>query len=124
MLTQKGETMIKALTGGEEQGVTWSAFKMVTRQPDGLLAPAEARAVFRVQTDKLPAYTGFVRQDGAYRIVRISRVLDTSAVDPMLTASIESGVLQAQQRADMKAMLTLVKAGHKVKIKQDAVEGR
>jgi len=124
LLTQKGETMIKALTGGEEQGVTWSAFKMVTRQPDGLLAPAEARAVFRVQTDKLPAYTGFVRQDGAYRIVRISRVLDTSAVDPMLTASIESGVLQAQQRADMKAMLTLVKAGHKVKIKQDAVEGR
>lgn len=120
LLAQKGEAMIAALAQGNEQGAAWSALRMVGRQPSELLAPAEVRAVFRVQTDTLPAYAGFARQDGAYRIVRITRVLDTSTVDPMLTASIESSLVQAQQRADMKAMLTLVKAGWKVKVKPDA----
>jgi peptidyl-prolyl cis-trans isomerase D len=42
----------------------------------------------------------------------------------MLMASIESGVAQAQQRADMKAMTALITAGQKVKIKPNAIEGR
>ena len=45
-------------------------------------------------------------------------------MDPQLVASIESGVMQAQQRADMQAMIALVKAGQKVKIQPNAIEGR
>ena len=77
-----------------------------------------------MNADKLPAYTGFARADGSYRIVRVSRVLEASALDPMLLASIESGVMQAQQRADMKAMVALITAGQKVKIQPNAIEGR
>jgi peptidyl-prolyl cis-trans isomerase D len=54
----------------------------------------------------------------------VSRVQEAPALDPVLLASIESGVTQAQQRADMKAMLALVTAGQKVEIKPDAIEGR
>jgi peptidyl-prolyl cis-trans isomerase D len=124
LLTQKGETTIQALAKGDEAGVNWSAFQVVGRQPSAALDAAGAKAVFRVSTDKLPAYTGFARPDGSYRIVRVSRVLEAPALDPMLLASIESGVTQAQQRADMKAMLALVTAGQKVEIKPDAIEGR
>jgi peptidyl-prolyl cis-trans isomerase D len=42
----------------------------------------------------------------------------------MLVSSIESGVMQSQQRADMKAMIALISAGQKVKIKPNAIEGR
>jgi len=80
--------------------------------------------VFRVNAGKLPAYTGFARPDGAYRIVRVSRVLEAPALDPMLVSSIGSGVTQAQQRADMKAMIALITAGQKVKIQPNAIEGR
>jgi len=73
---------------------------------------------------KLPAYTSFARPDGSYRIVRVSRVLDAPAPDPMLLSSIEAGVTQAQQRADMKAMAALITAGQKVKIQPNAIEGR
>ena len=124
LLTQKGEATIQALKKGEEAGLNWSAFQVVGRQPSAALDADAAKAVFRVGTDKLPAYTGFVHGDGAYRIVRVSRVIEAAEVDPMLMKSIESGFVQAQQRADMRAMVGLIKAGQKVKIKPEAIEGR
>ncbi len=124
LLAKKGEATLQALAKGDEAGMHWSAFKVVGRQPTAELDAAGAKAVFRVNTDKLPAYTGFARPDGSYRIVRVSRVLDAAALDPALVASIGSGVMQAQQRADMEAMIALVTAGQKVKIQPNAIEGR
>ncbi|OGU21454.1 MAG: peptidylprolyl isomerase [Hydrogenophilales bacterium RIFOXYD1_FULL_62_11] len=124
LLTKQGEATIQALLKGNETGMSWSAFQIVGRQPSAMLDATEAKAVFRVGTDKLPAYTGFVRPDGSYRIVRVSRVLDAPGLDSRLLTSIEAGVMQAQQQADMQAMLALVKAGQKVKIQPNAIEGR
>ena len=124
LLTKQGEASIQALLKGNETGMSWSAFQIVGRQPSAMLDATEAKAVFRVGTDKLPAYTGFVRPDGSYRIVRVSRVLDAPGLDSRLLTSIEAGVMQAQQQADMQAMLALVKAGQKVKIQPNAIEGR
>ena len=121
LLAEKGESTIASLAKGDEGGLSWSPFRVVGRQPSAELNATGAKAVFKVNTDKLPAYTGFVRPDGSYRIVRVSRVLEVSELDPML-ASIESGLMQAVQQADMKAMLDLIKAGHKVKIKTGAIE--
>jgi len=122
LLVEKAESTIGSLAKGDEAGLSWSAFRVVGRQPSAELNAAGAKAVFKVNTDKLPAYTGFARPDGSYRIVRVSRVLEASELDPMLLASIESGLMQALQQADMKAMLDLIKAGHKVKIKTGAIE--
>ncbi|MDO9466811.1 MAG: SurA N-terminal domain-containing protein [Thiobacillus sp.] len=121
-LADKGQAMIQTLAKGEEAGLNWSPFQVVSRQPSPELDAAGVKAVFRASTDTLPAYAGFARPDGSYRIVRVSRVLDAPELDPMLVASIESGVVQAQQRADMEAMVALITAGLKVKIKPNAVE--
>jgi peptidyl-prolyl cis-trans isomerase D len=123
LLAQKGEATIRALAKGDEASLSWSAFQVVGRQPSAELDAAGAKAVFRLNAGKLPAYTGFARPDGSYRIVRVSRVLEAPVPDTML-ASIESGVTQAQQRADMKAMIALITAAQKVKIKPNAIEGR
>jgi peptidyl-prolyl cis-trans isomerase D len=124
LLAQKGDTMIAALKQGEEAGANWSAFRVVNRQPSAEFDPAGLKAVFRVSTETLPAYTGFARPDGSYRIVRVTRVVDAATPDPMLMASIENSVAQAQQRADLQAMAELIKAGQRVKIKPNAVEER
>lgn len=124
LLTQKGEAAIRALEQGDEPGLGWSAFRVVDRQPSEVLDPEGARAVFRADTAKLPAYIGFARTDGSYRIVRISRVLEASELDPMLMAAIGPGLTQAQQQAEMKAMISLIMAGQKVKIMPNAIEGR
>lgn len=122
--TEKGEATIQTLARGKEAGLNWSAFSVVGRQPSAELDAAGAKAVFRVNTDTLPAYTGFIRPDGSYRIVRVSRVLEAPALDPVLLSSIESGVTQAQQRADMKAMTALITTAQKIKIKPNAIEDR
>lgn len=124
LLAQKGEAILKALAGGDEAGLNWSGFQVVGRQPSEVLDAAGVKAVFRVSPDKLPAYTGFARPDGSYRIVRVNRVLEAAEPDPMLMASIESGMTQALQRADMKAMIALITAGQKVEIRPNAIEGR
>lgn len=124
LLAQKGEAAIKKLEKGDEAGLNWSAFKVVGRQPFAELDAAGIKAVFSTNTDKLPAYTGFAQPDGSYRIVRISRVMEEGTPDQALLASISSGMTQAQQRADMKAMLALITAGQKVKIKPNAIEER
>jgi peptidyl-prolyl cis-trans isomerase D len=69
----------------------------------------------------LPAYTGFSNADGSYRIIRISRVLDGN-IDRKLFDAIGAGVLQTVQQADLKAMVVLAKAGHKIEIKTDALD--
>jgi len=124
LLTQKGEASIQALVKGDEKDLGWSAFQVVGRQASSVFDVAGAKAVFRVNTDKLPAYTGFTHPSGAYRVVRVTRVLQAPAQDPMLLSSIGSGVAQAQQRADMQAMTALILAGQKVKIQANAIEGR
>lgn len=124
LLTEQGEATIKALVGGDEKNLNWSAFQVVGRQPTPALDAAGAKAVFRVNAKKLPAYTGFMHPEGGYRVVRVTRVVDPSTQDPMLLSSIESGVTQALQRADLQAMSDLITAGQKVKIKPDAIEGR
>lgn len=124
LLAEKGKAAISALQKGEEPALKWSAFSVVGRQPSEALDAPGAKAVFRTRTDKLPAYAGFARPDGSYRIVRITRVIEAANVDPMLAGSIESGVVQAQQRTDLQAMAELAKAAQKVVIKAGAVEGR
>ena len=122
LLTQEGERVIQKLEKGEDKGLDWSAFQVVGRQPSALFDAAGSKAIFRTDTSKLPAYTGFMHANGAYRIVRVTRVVDSVSNDPTLVASITSGVTQAQQRADLQAMADLIKAGRKVKIKSGALE--
>jgi len=122
LLSEKGQATITALAKGEEPGVSWSPFQLITRQAPVGLDAAGAKAVFSVATDKLPAYTGYVTPDGAYRIVRVSRVIDAKSVDPMLQASIDTGLQQAQQRADLASLVALIKAGQKVKISANALD--
>ncbi len=124
LLAEAGAARIKALEGGDQAGLTWSGFKVLDRQPSAELDEAGLKAAFRVKTDVLPAYAGYARPDGSYRLLRVSRVLDAQTDNPQLRASIEAGLVQAQQRADMQAMTALVKAGYKVKVQPNAVEGR
>lgn len=124
LLTQQGEATIQALAKGDEKDLNWSAFQMVGRQASAVFDAAGSKAVFRVKTDKLPAYTGFMHSNGSYRVVRVTRVVEAPAQDPMLLSSIGSGVTQALQRADLEAMSDLIKAGQKVTIKPNAIEGR
>ena len=113
---------MKQLRLGNESGLRWSEFKTVSRQQTAGLDGESMAAIFRIDTRKLPAYTGLLNRDGSYRIVRISRVLESANPDPALAASIKTGIQQVMQRADLEAMVMLAKSGQKLEIREGALE--
>ena len=122
LMAAQGEALIKQLRLGTEAGLHWSDFKIISRQQNAGLDSNALTAIFRADVAKLPAYTGLVNPDGSYRIVRINRVLENTAQDPALSASIKTGIQQAIQRADLEAMVKLAKSGQKVEIREGALE--
>jgi peptidyl-prolyl cis-trans isomerase D len=122
LLTDKAENIMKQLRLGNESGLRWSDFKTVSRQQAAGLDGEAMAAIFRIDTRKLPAYTGLLNRDGSYRIVRVSRVLEGTGPEPALTASIKTGIQKVMQRADLEAMVMLAKSGQKLEIREGALE--
>ncbi len=121
---QQGREELEKLNRGEEPALAWSSFEMISRQKPGPFDAQNLADIFRVNTAKLPAYTGVERPDGTYRLVRISRVSEPSAVDPAVRTALESGLRQALARADTEAYLALAKSVNTVEIKAGALENK
>ena len=122
LLSAKAEAMLGQLRQGNEPGLRWTEFKTVNRQQSLGLDAATMSAIFRADTRKLPAYTGLIGPDGSYRIVRISRVLESPALDGAVAASVKKGVQEALERADLQAMVQLAKSSQKVDVHENALE--
>jgi peptidyl-prolyl cis-trans isomerase D len=120
---KQGQAHIDQLRQGKEPaGANWSAFAMVSRQQAGALDVKTLQAVMRTDTAKLPAYVGSALPDGGYRIVRVTRVMEDAAPNPMLRSAVEGALRQAYARADAIAQLELAKAAHKIEIMPGALE--
>ncbi len=125
LVAKLGQAQIAELSQGKElAGLSWSAFKTVGRQqPEGLDAKS-MQAIMRADTAKLPAYVGAAMPDGSYRIVRVTRVIEDAASNPMLQAAVESGLRQVYARSDAIAQSDLAKAAQKIEIKTGTLEKR
>jgi peptidyl-prolyl cis-trans isomerase D len=73
-------------------------------------------------TSKLPAYVGAPMANGGYRVLRVTRVIEEAAPNPMLRAAVEAGLQQAYARSDAIAQVDLAKAAQKIEIKPGALE--
>lgn len=119
---KQGQSLLAKLGKGEEPALAWSSFLMVSRQQPGPFNAQSLPVIFRVNTTKLPAYTGVAMPDGAYRLVRVSRVSEPSAIDPNMVTALEAGLRQTFARADSEAYLALAKSQNKVEIKPGVLE--
>jgi peptidyl-prolyl cis-trans isomerase D len=119
-----GQAMIVQLRQGIEPAgsSSWSAFQMVSRQQPGALDPKALQSVMRLDSSKLPAYSGAALPDGGYRIIRVTRVMSDVEPNPSLRSAVEGGIRQAYARADVAAYIELAKASQKVEIKASALE--
>lgn len=74
-LAQKdGEEKLGRLLKGEAVDLAWGPAKTVTRAGSPGMSPDALRAVFRLQPDKLPAYTGAKPGDGSFVLYKLSAV--------------------------------------------------
>ena len=118
---QQGKEQLDKLNHGEEPGLAWSSFKMISRQQPGPFGAQSVAEIFRVDTAKLPAYTGVSSRtalivwsgSAGYRSLRPS-------IPPCV--SFGSGLQEALAQADTDAYLALSKSQNKVEIKAGALE--
>jgi peptidyl-prolyl cis-trans isomerase D len=123
LVAKQGQSQIEQLKQGREPaGLNWSVFKVVGRQQPGEFDPKTLQAIMRADTAKLPAYVGAPTPNGGYRIVRLTRVVEEEAPNPMLRSAVEAGLRQAYARTDAIAQVDLAKAVQKIEIKQGALE--
>jgi peptidyl-prolyl cis-trans isomerase D len=118
----EGETLLDKLRKGEDADVHWSAPQTVLRErPEGL-QPEAARAVFRADASKLPAYAGQEIAGGRFVLYRIGKVIDTDAIDPEQRNALAKQLGPVAGQEALAARVSDLKQKADVKIDEKKIE--
>lgn len=119
---KQGGATLEQLRAGKEPGVQWSAFQVISRQQPARLPPALVEAVFRADAQHFPAYAGAVGADGAYTLVRVTRVIAPPAADAAKVRAVGRQLEQLVAQEDFAAYLASLKGKAKIKIQRASLE--
>jgi len=122
MAQSEGEAALGELRKGNDAGIAWSTPQMLNREQTQDIPAEAAQAVFSVDTSKLPAYVGQALPDGRYAVLRISRVIEASSVDPTQRRSLGRQVEQMAGTQSASAAVASQKQKAEVKINPKALE--
>ncbi len=102
--------------------VQWSAQQTVSRErPEGL-QPEAARAVFRADASKLPAYAGVEAQGGRFVLYRISKVIDGESIDPQQRKALAKQLEPLAGQEGLAARMSDLKQKADVKVDEKKIE--
>ncbi|HTJ96975.1 MAG TPA: SurA N-terminal domain-containing protein [Rhodocyclaceae bacterium] len=118
------EARIAKLNAGDTSGTSWGAARSVARSGSEGVSAQTLRAVFKVNTDKLPAYTYATLQDGSAALYRVSKVKPyvPGEKDDPKAAALRQQYVQMETAADFAAWLASLRERYKVTINRAAVE--
>lgn len=119
---QDGEAKLARLRKGEPVALSWSAAVMVSRENRQGLSPAVAQEVFSADTGKLPTYVGAENPDGRYVLLRVSKVVEESNVEPSARKALATQIDQVLGRQEFEAQLASLKDKANVQINRKAIE--
>jgi peptidyl-prolyl cis-trans isomerase D len=121
---KEGEEVLAKLAKGEEQKLAWSAPRSHQRATanakDGLSADA-ARAIFKADAGKLPAYAGAALPGGGFAVYRVSAVKAAAAEDPRL-AALNQQYTRTVAEEEFTAWLDTLRQRYPVKIDTASLE--
>ena len=117
-----GAARLAALAKGVDEGLRWSAEKIVSRRDLQGLAPAAVRRIMAADVSRLPAYLGVERGDQGYAIYRVSKVIagNTAGGDrkPEEIAALD----RAAGSEQLNAYVASLRARAKIEINQENLE--
>lgn len=121
-LAQKdGEETLAKLTKGEEAKLAWGATRSVLRATPAGFSPDAARAVFKLDSGKLPAYAGASLPGGGYALYRVTAVKQAAENDPR-AASLTTQYARMVAEEEFTAWLAGLREKFPVKINSAALE--
>ena len=123
MARKDGEARLEVLRKGED-AIAWGAVKGVSRLDPRLLPPPAVPAVFRMDTEKLPSYTGVELPGSGYALFKMSKVEAGPALDDARRQAMlrQLGTIEAQE--EVQAYLAALRTRYKVEINKAALEAK
>jgi peptidyl-prolyl cis-trans isomerase D len=121
LAAQEGRERLEKLKQGADADVKWGAAQLVDRTEAKRFSEAVLRQAFRVDAEKLPAYTG-VDGPGGYTLVRISKVVEPEKSDPERRKQVAEAIRQLRGQEAMLAYVESVKRKDSVRISKELVQ--
>jgi len=120
---KEGEARLEALKKGEDK-LAWGPVKRVSRMDHAALPPVAAPAVFRMESSKLPAFTGVELPGNGYALFRLNKVEAGEALDDARKQALlgQLGSLGAQE--EVQGYLAALRSRYKVEINKAALEAK
>ena len=122
LAAKQGREMLAKLKQGGAAEVAWSAAKLVSRETaqgaQGYTGPAIGE-IFKADSSKLPAYVGYENPQGAFVLVKITRVVDTDTFDAAKRKAAADELRQLAAQEELNAYVASLKLKADVKVQQD-----
>ncbi|WP_295004675.1 SurA N-terminal domain-containing protein [uncultured Dechloromonas sp.] len=123
LAAKDGAERLAALNKGEDK-LNWGAAKTVSRLDFRAISPVEAQAVFRLETAKLPAYTGVELPGSGYALVRLNKVVPGDKIDDATRKGMTQQLGNLMAKEEIQLYLAALRARYKVDINQAALEAK
>ena len=122
LAVQEGQRLLGELKEGQGGKPAWSVPQLASRSDLKGLPEPVVRQAFRADASKLPAYAGLENPQGAYVLVRVSRVVDAESIPPQRAAEISDGLRQVLGQEAMAALMAELRRKGGVKINKEYLE--
>lgn len=123
LAAKDGAERLAALNKGEDK-LNWGAAKIVSRLDSRAISPLEAQAVFRLETAKLPAYTGVELPGSGYALVRLNKIVPGDKIDEATRKGMTQQLGNLMAKEEIQLYLAALRARYKVEINQAALEAK
>jgi peptidyl-prolyl cis-trans isomerase D len=122
LAVQEGQHQLNELKEGKGGKPAWSAPQLASRSDLKGLPEPVVRQAFRADASRLPAYAGLENPQGAYVLVRVSRVVDVENIPPQRASEITEGLRQVLGQEAMAALIAELRRKSGVKINKEYLE--
>jgi len=123
MARKDGETRLEALRKGDDK-LTWGAAKSVSRMDAHLLPQQAAPAVFKMDTAKLPSYTGVELPGAGYSLFKLGKVVAGEKLDDARKQAMLSQLSNLGGQEEVRVYLAALRGRYKVDINQAALDAK
>jgi len=117
----EGEAMLKVLQEGKSDGVKWPAPLAVNRRKPGGLPPQVVDRAFRVDSRKLPGYTG-IESPAGYAVVKVLKATQPEKIDPAQRDALGEQLRNAVAIQELESTLSAIRERVGVTVKKGALD--
>lgn len=118
-----GEEKLARLAKGESVDVAWSGARSITRQGESKIPPEAVRKIFKLNADKLPAYTG-MPFPGGYVIYKVTSAKQQAGKSDAPAKGLRAQYERLRAEDDFSAYLATLQERYPVTINKAVLEAK